>query len=198
MPAHAARHALQQLPFRPCRQHRHKCRATAAGAGRNGKALKEAASLITAPMNVRHLDCGGGAGHACSVMLAPAHHHPLQKPPLCNCPLPHSICQLACSAWAGTGPLTMQTQAYPKRMLLPTQVHVEEQLTPVERLSMAPFWSTFCGTSNGAWQGTQAAFSPVTGACSGGHALCMSAGMRPTAGMDGILGHGCMVMYWQC
>ena len=48
--------------------------------------------------------------------------------------------------------------------MLPSQVHVEEQLTPVERLNMAPFWSTFCGTSNGAWQGTQAAFSPVTGA----------------------------------
>ena len=43
------------------------------------------------------------------------------------------------------------------------QVQVKEQLTPVEKLSMAPFWSTFCGTSNGAWQGVQAAFSPVTG-----------------------------------
>ena len=43
-------------------------------------------------------------------------------------------------------------------------MRVEEQLTPVERLTMAPFWSTFCGTSNGAWQGTQAAFSPATGA----------------------------------
>ena len=40
---------------------------------------------------------------------------------------------------------------------------MKEQLTPVEKLSMAPFWSTFCGTSNGAWQGVQAAFSPVTG-----------------------------------
>lgn len=40
---------------------------------------------------------------------------------------------------------------------------MQEQLTPVEKLSMAPFWSTFCGTSNGAWQGVQAAFSPMTG-----------------------------------
>lgn len=44
-----------------------------------------------------------------------------------------------------------------------TQVLGQEQLTPVERLQMAPFWSTFCGTSNGAWQGMQAAFSPLTG-----------------------------------
>jgi hypothetical protein len=43
------------------------------------------------------------------------------------------------------------------------QVQVQETLTPVEKLSMAPFWSTFCGTSNGAWQGVQAAFSPITG-----------------------------------
>ncbi len=47
------------------------------------------------------------------------------------------------------------------------QVQVQEQLTPVEKLSMAPFWSTFCGTSNGAWQGVQAAFSPVTGMSAG-------------------------------
>ncbi|CAL8461581.1 g1112 [Coccomyxa elongata] len=45
----------------------------------------------------------------------------------------------------------------------PIQVQGQEQLTPVERLQMAPFWSTFCGTSNGAWQGVQAAFSPLTG-----------------------------------
>ena len=51
------------------------------------------------------------------------------------------------------------------------QVQVKEQLTPVEKLSMAPFWSTFCGTSNGAWQGVQAAFSPVTGKA---HSQCPS------------------------
>ncbi|KAK9909661.1 hypothetical protein WJX75_005765 [Coccomyxa subellipsoidea] len=45
----------------------------------------------------------------------------------------------------------------------PIQVQGQEQLTPVEKLQMAPFWSTFCGTSNGAWQGVQAAFSPMTG-----------------------------------
>ncbi|EIE22064.1 hypothetical protein COCSUDRAFT_66811 [Coccomyxa subellipsoidea C-169] len=45
----------------------------------------------------------------------------------------------------------------------PIQVQGQEQLTPVEKLQMAPFWSTFCGTSNGAWQGVQAAFSPLTG-----------------------------------
>ncbi|CAL5219058.1 g818 [Coccomyxa viridis] len=51
----------------------------------------------------------------------------------------------------------------PASITAPLKVQVQEQLTPVEKLSMAPFWSTFCGTSNGAWQGVQAAFSPVTG-----------------------------------
>jgi hypothetical protein len=74
------------------------------------------------------------------------------------------------------------------------QVRVEEQLTPVERLTMAPFWSTFCGTSNGAWQGTQAAFSPVTGAPHEGRHPCLEPCSAPSSHLslwtDGLRCHG--------
>ncbi|CAK0747075.1 hypothetical protein CVIRNUC_001740 [Coccomyxa viridis] len=67
---------------------------------------------------------------------------------------------LTCAKARGKQKIANQTPAV---ITAPLKVQVKEQLTPVEKLSMAPFWSTFCGTSNGAWQGVQAAFSPVTG-----------------------------------
>lgn len=45
----------------------------------------------------------------------------------------------------------------------PLSVNVAQQLTSLERMAM-PFWSTFCGMSNGEWRGQMAAFSPMTGA----------------------------------
>lgn len=43
------------------------------------------------------------------------------------------------------------------------QVQVLEQLGGSDSATAAPIWSSFCGTSNGAWQGVQTAFSPVSG-----------------------------------
>ncbi|GAB4813209.1 hypothetical protein N2152v2_000255 [Parachlorella kessleri] len=44
----------------------------------------------------------------------------------------------------------------------PLQVTKLEALTGEERMP-APLWSTFCGTSNGLWVGTTAAYNPYTG-----------------------------------
>lgn len=45
----------------------------------------------------------------------------------------------------------------------PLSVNVAQQLTNLERMAI-PFWSTFCGMSNGEWRGQMAAFNPMTGA----------------------------------
>jgi hypothetical protein len=46
---------------------------------------------------------------------------------------------------------------------LPGQVQVLEQLGGSDQATSAPIWASFCGVSNGAWQGTQTAFAPGTG-----------------------------------
>ena len=46
---------------------------------------------------------------------------------------------------------------------LTLQVEVLEQLGGSDSATAAPIWASFCGCSNGAWQGVQTAFSPVTG-----------------------------------
>ena len=43
------------------------------------------------------------------------------------------------------------------------QVLVKEQLSPLNQTNQ-PLWSTFCGVTNGVWQGRYAAFYAATGA----------------------------------
>lgn len=42
------------------------------------------------------------------------------------------------------------------------QVEVEAQLAKLEQAAN-PWWSTFCGITNGVWLGQTAAFAPSTG-----------------------------------
>ena len=66
---------------------------------------------------------------------------------------------------SGRGKQAPRTAAPPANQVLtpPLSVNVAQQLTSMERMAM-PFWSTFCGMSNGEWRGQMAAFSPMTGA----------------------------------
>jgi len=50
-----------------------------------------------------------------------------------------------------------------KALTPPMTVQVEAQLANLEQAAN-PWWSTFCGISNGVWLGQTAAFAPSTGA----------------------------------
>ena len=50
-----------------------------------------------------------------------------------------------------------------KALTPPMTVQVEAQLANLEQAAN-PWWSTFCGVSNGVWLGQTAAFAPSTGA----------------------------------
>lgn len=46
----------------------------------------------------------------------------------------------------------------------PLQIKVEAQLSKLEQAAN-PWWSTFCGVTNGLWLGQTAAFAPSSGVC---------------------------------
>jgi len=64
--------------------------------------------------------------------------------------------------WAAAG-RTRAATGWQQPAALPGQVQVLEQLGGSDQATSAPIWASFCGVSNGAWQGTQTAFAPGTG-----------------------------------
>lgn len=61
----------------------------------------------------------------------------------------------------------------------PMKVEVEAQLAKLEQAAN-PWWSTFCGITNGVWLGETAAFAPSTGAAEG---LALDQNMKPVLDM---------------
>lgn len=61
-------------------------------------------------------------------------------------------------------PKSKPVKSIQKQQMLtaPMQVRVEAQLSKLEQAAN-PWWSTFCGVTNGRWAGQTAAFAPSTG-----------------------------------
>ena len=71
-------------------------------------------------------------------------------------------------------PAKLQQSTQKQQMLTaPMQVRVEAQLSKLEQAAN-PWWSTFCGVTNGRWAGQTAAFAPSTGTQQG-YMCCFAA-----------------------